>query len=123
MVGVISVRPFRIQNDVVRPDEAPVSAKDIEVRLTASRNVVFRHDKTNGGVTRWPGPQLERDLIRGARPANRSQVFGERFDVFLLAKGACSRCFARDGPFSSHSADDLNPPFLCTPPSSCKLQR
>src|SRR5437660_12210240 len=106
MVRVIGIRPARLQNDVVRPDKAPVSAKYIQVRFTASWNVVFSQNKTSGGVTHWPGTQLERDLIRGARSANRSQVFGQRFNVLFLAKCPGSGRFPRDDHSPRPSPDD-----------------
>src|SRR5438093_12936098 len=99
MVGVISIRPFRLQNDVVRPDVAPVSAKDAQVRLTCSWDVILRNNQTSGGGPRWPRPQLERNLIRGSRAANRSQVFGQRLDVFLLPERTCTGDFRLCGSF------------------------
>lgn len=71
MIRVISRRASRLQNDVVRPHKAPVSTKYIQVRLTASGDVIFRYDKTRSSnvpsATMSHRPKRHA-LIRSVRP-------------------------------------------------------
>jgi hypothetical protein len=46
VICVVGVVALRIEEDVVRPDEAPVAAQNVEIALAGARNVVFGDDES-----------------------------------------------------------------------------
>ena len=81
-----------VHDDVVRPDEAPIAAQHVELTLAAAGKGVFGHDEIGRLRVSRARALCERDLVGGARSADRGQIVGQRLDVLLLAERIGAGC-------------------------------